>query len=497
VVRIFLPLLFLLTLSTSAQPKAPGKAVRLAQKDVAELVLKQGPKTAETNLAFLQGRLATADARKDFDWNVEADLGYDFNKGDAITGGNGVVEAPFTPSGASYTSLVTVGKLSKKLTTGTLLGVTYNHSNTRTKYDFVSATTPTGPLNNTGDVFGFTLEQSLFNNFFGRSDRAKIRAADETFDAASVRRADSLEQVVLDTLRAYWDAYTAKQTLKEALNSRERYKTLVQRVRRKSGYGYANPAELTQVQAEYEGQEQSVKNDSADYLTKVEALNTLLNLPPDTEIDFAVDEEVPPVPKLNPVDVEELRPVRAQKLNVQSATDSLVSARSTSYPTVNLVGNLTTSGYDQNAGTSLATATAGSHPEYYAGVKVAYNFGSDDQAETIVNRKATKELQETVLARTRMETADTIAQAERNTQAKYAVVQSAKRQKEFREKAVKELTSSYGQGRTDIRILIDAFNDQLNTEIALARAIGDYQIALNQWAAARDELIPDGKKGEK
>lgn len=54
-----------------------------------------------------------------------------------------------------------------------------------------------------------------------------------------------------------------------------------------------------------------------------------------------------------------------------------------------------------------------------------------------------------------------------------------------------ELNRSYTQGRTDIRNLIDAMNALNTTEVAHSRAVGDYFIALNEWAALRDELIKD------
>jgi hypothetical protein len=37
-------------------------------------------------------------------------------------------------------------------------------------------------------------------------------------------------------------------------------------------------------------------------------------------------------------------------------------------------------------------------------------------------------------------------------------------------------------------------NAFFDSEVQYVRAVGDYSIALNEWAALRDELIPDDNK---
>jgi outer membrane protein TolC len=78
----------------------------------------------------------------------------------------------------------------------------------------------------------------------------------------------------------------------------------------------------------------------------------------------------------------------------------------------------------------------------------------------------------------------------RQVQASYANALTSKSQKDFRQKAVKELQRSFNQGRTDISLLIEALNRYSAAEVNYAVTLGQYQIALNEWAAFRDELIP-------
>ena len=81
--------------------------------------------------------------------------------------------------------------------------------------------------------------------------------------------------------------------------------------------------------------------------------------------------------------------------------------------------------------------------------------------------------------------------------ATYAIAQSSMKQKDFFDKAVQELNRTYTQGRTDIKTLIDLMNSYFASEVQLSRAIGDYQIALNELAASRDELIADPQQEKK
>ncbi len=218
---------------------------------------------------------------------------------------------------------------------------------------------------------------------------------------------------------------------------------------------------------------------------------TLLGLEPGTEVKFEVPTTIPTVPVLTPKDPQTLRAIRSLKLKTDAASENLSAAESNSYPFLDFVGSFSTSGADQSAENSFSQLSGGSRPNYYTGLRLTYQFGSDLQNETIINRKLQKDLNETQLKRQLSETTDLEAQAERRAQAAYAVAISAERQKGFRDQAVRDLNKSYNQGRTDISVLITAMNNFFNAEIVYLRAMGEYHIALNEWASVRDELIAD------
>lgn len=453
--------------------------ISLSQKDVAELILKQGRRTQEINLQYQQLRLAVAQAYGPYQWNLLATSGYLFDK--SVT---------LTPSSYDKVeNLTTDVKLSKSFLTGTALSLEYERVSFKGD---INATTISGLRSvGTEDLAGLNLTQDLWANFFGIADRGATEAADLSYKASSILRTNDLENLVLDTIRSFWTAYVSEQNFKEAMDSRDRSKKLADAVRKKSGFGYANPGELAQAQADYEGRVQDVKTASTTYLQNLDTLNTLLSLPQNCEVKFVVSSAVPPVPQLPEKNSDDLRVIRSGKLKVQAAQRDYDAAKSKDAPTLQLVGKIYSYGVQDDGNGAYSDMVSGSHPQYYAGLQFQYPFGADLLGETRMNKKYAKDLAEVQLSRATQENADLQSQSQRKVQAAYAAVLSTSEQKKYREKALQELTRSYNQGRTDISIYIDAMNKFSIAEIQYSQAIGDYQTALNEWAASRDELIPD------
>jgi len=457
-------------------------SITLSQKDVAELILKQGRRTQEVNLQYQQLRLSQVQSLAPYQWSLVAASGLLFDKSVGLT-----------PSTYDKTeNLVTNVKLSKSFITGTDLSFEYKR--TSFKGDTNALSTATTRSVGTQDLLGVNLTQDLWANFFGIADRGETDAATLNYKASTILRTNDLENLVLETIRAFWTAYVSEQNFKESISSRDRSKKLTDAVKKKSGFGYANPGELSQALADYEGRVQDVKNASTNYLQNLDTLNTLLGLPVNCEIKFVVSSAVPVVPQLPDIKNEELRVIRSGKLKVQAAERAYDAAKSNDGPTLQLVGKMYSYGVQNDGNGAYSDMVSGSHPQYYAGLQFEYLFGADLLSETRLNRKYAKDVEEIRLSRVKQENADLQSQAQRKVQATYSAVLSSAEQKKYREKALQELARSFNQGRTEISIYIDAMNKFSNAEIQYSQAVGNYQTALNEWAAVRDELIPDAQE---
>ncbi|WP_413558215.1 TolC family protein [Bdellovibrio sp. HCB209] len=469
-------------------PVAAPKVVVLSQKKVAELALQQGYRTQEVNLEYQQKKLPFAETLSKYDFVLDAATGYELDKQAQQL--NSQTLDPRNKIERYNTTF----SLKKPFTTGTLATIELNRLSLNADYDVNLPQQP--PSNQTLDRAGIILEQAILGNFFGVADRGTVNAAENNYKASEILRADDLENVVLESIRQFWTAYIAQENFKEAVSARDRYKQLVDTVRRKTSLGYSNPGDLPQAQAELETREQTVKLTSTEYLAAVENLLTALALDPKSEIKFEMSTMLPAMPSLPQKKTEDLRAIRSQKLKVQAAEDSLSASKSLSYPTLNVVGKAYTTGVGEKSEDSYSELTGGNRPDYYVGLRFAYNFGSDVQNERIVYNKLNRDLEQTRLSRQLVEVEDKNTQAERKAQAAYSVAQSAEKQKGFRERAVTELNRSYSQGRTDINNLIIALNNAFTAEVQYITAVGNYHIALNEWAASRDELIPDDNQSE-
>lgn len=461
-----------------AASQAVAAPMPLSPKDVAELILQKSLRAQEINLSAQQNQLTLATATSAFDFNLTAEHGIQ----------NSEFESPTLSYFVEDRSTISTLKLTKPFITGTTLGVEYSNTTSVPTY---TSSAPTPSRDSTTSLLGFTVEQDLLQNFFGVADRASIRAAEATVEASKITRINQMQDLVLEGIQAYWSAFVSQETFKNAVNSRDRYAKLVQSVKRKSGYGYTGPGELSQAQAELESREQKVKSESVNYLGNLEKLLTLLQLPPQSEIQFAVAQDIPAPPKTDDVVIENLRPVKASQLAAKAAEEQLTESKSNALPDVSLVGKYYAQGLDESASEAYSEMAGFTYPRYYVGVKLEYGFGSGIQEATVLNRRLGRDLANTQLQRQKLELRDRGQDIQRRIQSTYAIAQSSKTQRSLREKAAQELTRSYTQGRTDIAILIEALNKYYDSEVQLVRAIGDYQIALNQWAAFQDQLILD------
>jgi outer membrane protein TolC len=470
-------LLWALVLNFAIAAEAP---LILTQKKVAELVLKQSLKAEEINVSVEQSRIDLVEAQSAYDFSLSAETGYQLSKYQNILGTQNIKDE----------SYLTSVELRKPFSTGT--AVAFSFSRTSLRPEFSASATTTYP-NTTTDILGLTVEQSLWRNYFGSESRAKLSAVEKTHAAKLIGRLDQQQDLVLEGIALFWKTYVAQENFKESVNSRERYAKLVQAVRKKSGFGYTAAGELAQTQAELEQREQNVKRNSVAYLQSLDQLLTLLNLPTATEVKFEVTEAIPALPKTAEVQIENLRKLKAARLSRDAAKDLELAANSATGADLSLVGKMYSQGLEDTAQGAWGEALGGKYPQYYVGMKLEYQFGSGLQSETKLNRSLQSQLAENKLRQTNSELKDKGSHLVRQMQAAYAIALSSRTQKELREKAAQELNRSYNQGRTDISRLIEALNAYFVSEIAYSSAVGEYQLALNQWSAFNELLVTESK----
>jgi outer membrane protein TolC len=459
----------------SISTASAARTLPLGPQDIVPLVLKQSPQTREIQLQAQRSRLTWAEANQVFDFNITATAGYQLSKFESLT----------TPTLEENKTYSTQATLSKPFQTGTTLSLQYTGATDQPQVSTGTAT------DSTQDVAGILLEQNLWRNFFGAADRASLRAADAGLKASELTRLAGLQDLALTALQAYWKAYVAQETYDAAVKSQERYQKLVGSIQRKTRYGYANPAELAQAQAELENRLQTVKTDYANATLAMDQLKTLLLISKDTQIQFAIPGEIPAPPtaakELQP---ETTRPVQAAHLSVEAAQNTLEQTQSDAAPDLSLIAQYYVQGLEASAGLAQKEMGEGVHPKYFIGLRFQHSFGSGYQNENILNKKYNRDLLTAQLDRKKLEFKDQEEDIKRRLQSTYSIYVSSQNQRALREKASAELSKTYTQGRTDISILIDSLNKYFDSEALVSESLANYQITLAQWQALQDQLVP-------
>jgi outer membrane protein TolC len=464
--------------SDSAKVETSTSPMRtLRPEDVVDLILKQSDRAREIEIQARLSRQSLITARQSLDYQLTLEAGTQTSRFESAT---------LTYLQESQSQTLTA-LLTKPWTTGTNLSLQYSSQFDRTQ---VSTSAPSPISDQSANTFGVNLEQNLWRNFFGEATRADLQAAELSVRAAEVNSQSQLQDLVLEGLRLYWSAYVAQKTFQESVAARDRYQKLVTTIQKKKGYGYTNPGELTQAQAELENREQRVRSEDTQHLAALDDLITLLRLAPGTRIQFQVSDPIEAPPSLAKVDVSSLRPVQVRQTQKQAAEQALRSTESKSAPDLSLVGRWASQGLENQESASRQEMLSADRPRTYVGLKFRHEFGSNSQeANTNLKRQA-RDLADLQLQRQKLQMEDLQADLMRRVQSTYEIAQSARQQRNLREKVSEELNRSYNQGRTDISIYIESSNKFFDSEIQLKRAIGNYQLALQEWLAFQDQLIP-------
>jgi outer membrane protein TolC len=470
-------LIFILSLSATEPakdvPQNSKTKMTLSQKKVAEMVIAQSPRAREIENKYQQSRLPYVESLSAWDWTLAADSGFEKDNTETLA-----------TTALNYERFKTNLSLSKSFFTGTEASLTL--SRTSQKSDQLTSNAQL-----TADFMTLSITQNLWSNAFGYGDRAKVESAEMNFRAQQILRANELQDLVLDGVKLFWKTYVSQEQMRQSLGARDRYEKLVAAVKKKSGLGYTSPGEYFQVQAELQIRIQKVKSTSQEYLKNLDQLTTFLGIPSTTEIDFEIPNEIPTIPQLKEVAIDELRIIKSQKLKLEASKADLSLAESQSAPSVDLVVKSSSSGVDESSSASYAELMDGQKNKLYTGIEFSYQFGSGLNSEKPFAKKAAVSLEDSKFNRLKQEVKDSLIALERKVSAQFTEAQSFQEQKSLRQKAYQELNKSYNQGRTDISRLIESMNALFDAEVSAVTSLGNYEISINEWAAARDELIPN------
>ena len=153
---------------------APEK-LTLDQRKVAELVLTQSDRAKETNYTADLPRETYSNELAKYDWGLRITSGYEMSKFENFNNSHNAKDE-FLRSNILF---------GRNWTTGTMTSITYERNSIQSEF-YPGNVFGERPSRQTQDIFGFHIEQSLWRNAFGYGDRAALRAAKKTVEAATI-----------------------------------------------------------------------------------------------------------------------------------------------------------------------------------------------------------------------------------------------------------------------------------------------------------------------
>lgn len=376
--------------------------------------------------------------------------------------------------------------VSKRIPTGTTFEIGFD----RTLQDsvFRSTSSNRGPYA-VYDVAELTVTQDLLGNFFGMAERQTNRAAEQLLASATLEKKERQEQLVLDSLRLFWDSYVARESLNEAIAQKDRYEAFVKEVESKSRVSFSSPGDLPKARAEYGAQVRKKKQAAFEYSRNLERLLTAMRLE-DKEVHFDMDEELPPLPTMVMPEIDKLRTVQVNETIFESAdltkraTDLAVK-----WPELKLVGSAGHTGLDSSQGRAFSQMARGSAPRYLVALELNYRFFSDRNLAALNSASVTADQAHNTLLQSKESLRQIVSTAMENVRFAYAAAASAVDEMKQWEAAVKAQERSYRQGRLDFSQLIQDYNRYYQSRSTKIRTLADYYIAIHTYSAAVDELV--------
>ncbi|MCB9026285.1 MAG: TolC family protein [Bdellovibrionaceae bacterium] len=457
-----------------------GEVLQLSPQEVINQVIEQSLEVQDIELATQAQKSAEDKSYSGLDWGLESAVSYIDSR---------EVNLQAFTNEQDKTLSYNLG-LNKTFLTGTMISVNFQRQSRQSVLNpLVTTNNPSFANARTADRLSVNLSQDLWQNAFGKNFQRAVESGAMLSSKADLNKLEQLEELTLQTLKTYWSTYVAKENLKSSLAAKQRFEDLTKTVRSKTRLGYSNPGELNISLAELEEKKQKVKRDSALFIEKMRELFRLLNKPLPEDLQFSVNKDIPSPQELPKHQIDKLREIEIINLNLKIAENNLLVKKNKYQPELKISAEATFTGADEKPQESWRETLGGDRPVYSTGLTLKVPLQSRSLQGEIKELLYTRDKTRIELKIAEDKLKNKIANLYDNVMANYMIAKSFEESHAFRQKAASEIEKAYRQGRSDISVLVQAFNALSETEAQKIKIIGDYHISLNELAASLDSLI--------
>jgi len=365
--------------------------------------------------------------------------------------------------------------LSKKLNTGTTVGVGFDH--TRDWSDLTSSiSNPSHDSQATVSV-----KQEVGKNFFGLIDRTDIQITKLDIENSDYTSLDKIESYLADAQEAYWNVVLNREKVKIREVMLDRATSLYKIYKQKIKIGLAESPDIYAAEANMNIRKNQLLSSQNELSIAESNLLLKLNLDHRDEIEIIVDEV------LNIAGIQEQLFLNSLKIAVDNRRDykkafndveskrlNLVMKKNNLWPEIDLEASFVRNGVAQKYKDATEGITDSDNPKYYFGINFKYPLENSeakgqfksaqfDKAKSLILLKK-KEREIVVEINDAVGTVNTTLENVKNN---YTIVQ-------LQEAKLKEEEKRFKLGRSDSDTLIRYHDDLLLAKISLVNSLYEY-----------------------
>jgi len=456
-----------------------GAPTVLKIQDVIDMTLSQSLNYQDINLGYQKSELARFLTEANYDTSLTARVQNDDSKLETM----GAIS-----NDRDKTTSWLLG-VSRKFSTGSTLGLDYSFVHRDSDLSAYAISVNASPIQYY-HLTTLSFKQELLNNSFGYRDRRSLLSADLQFQRAKFERDEATEELILQSIKIYLDAYFAQENLKQSLAAREKYNLLLKSIQQKNKMGFDDRSELTKTKAEVQNQERNVKSASLIYLNLIEKLYSILNVPLPEDVVVDVPEIIPAInPSSPPSVIEKLRKSQSMDLLVQATDADHDAATNNELISLNFFAQAAYSGLDKENSPALSEMNEHEKRKYTLGLELSMKWGGSSQKAEKLSKYVAHEEALNAQKKVRNELFEILDRTERNLKSRYVIATHAQETVKIWEEAMKSQERNHRFGRITTTELILDFTSYFRAKSSLSGAIADYQMSLYEYQAARDNLI--------
>jgi multidrug efflux pump subunit AcrB len=478
--NVFLVGLCLSLVSTRAQAQSESEQeLILSPATIVDLVIKQSPKVALSELQAQKAEVASMRVDGQYDTVIQSNLTGSLDKAESLQ------NPQFIPRRLTQWQ----SGVSRSFDNGWSGSLDVNLG-----YLDTEKTIPMLPYEPDNFLIssGITLKKQLLRNADGALDRLRRQDAELARDLANLQRDEQLEAHVLEALQVYWGAVLSKVELENSTRISGQFMELVRQVQNRRQYNLTNPGELQKVRAEAESYKLNKMKAQHDLDRQVMRLRHLLGLPPQLAINIEQGgEEDRSIPE--PIaDLMSLRAMRVLQGLEESANLSKTLATEESREQLELLLRAASTGVDSAFGESLNEFGSGARPTYMAGVQWLSPWSKLQSKANLFEKTLEANIKKQEIAVLRLNLESSMTESYMNLQEIGDRMDSLKIIEQETQKAIDDQRIGYSQGRVQLTELIRNYNDLTRWKLQVAVSRAQHHLVKTGLLGMQDRLLPAG-----